>query len=135
MAAKPLPKRMFKARDSVKSTPLARAPLKLIDRMLRDHSDLLQNIEHVLSVNCYLDPTIDDRAIRIALNASLLNQRPEDPQAADLFDHLRIKRQTREDVSDDVWQKALMAVRDTFQCASPSKRGRIIVLMDIDEQW
>ncbi|HWE35985.1 MAG TPA: hypothetical protein VG406_05375 [Isosphaeraceae bacterium] len=118
------PKRLFKNPDHISSYHLpSRSPMKRMDRMAREHEDVLQNIEFVL-MRCFEeDGTIDDRAIDEALRASLGNYEPADPRAQGIIAALRSIRELREDVEEHVWRAALTVVHDSVKRHSELRRG------------
>jgi hypothetical protein len=115
MARRQLPRRLFKGRDVV--TPYKNEPTgtKLMRRMADEHEDVLQNIEFAI-VNAHKnDPGIDDAIAHEALRAALHGEEPSDPRAADLLEALDVMREFRQDVDDDVWDKALRVIDDSVR--------------------
>jgi hypothetical protein len=123
MAKRDLPKRMFKDRDVASSYKHERSPVKLMKQMSRDHLDVLQNIEFTLLGRHRRDPSLDDRVMSEALRAAVSNIAPHDPRIADVHEALAAVRQTREDVSDDVWRDALRVVDESVRTHSRLRPG------------
>jgi hypothetical protein len=118
------PKRLFKNPDHISSyhTP-SRSPMKRMDRMAREHEDVLQNIEFAIMKCFEEDGTIDDRAIDEALRASIGHYEPADPRAAEIVAALRAIRAMRDDVEEPVWRGALTVVHDSVKRHSELRRG------------
>ena len=133
MAKNQLPKRMFKNQDVVSPFQPSCSLGKLLKRMVRDHPDVLQNIEFAL-VTCHRqDRSLDDRVVDAALRASLANQPPEDPRVAIVFKSLASIRETRHSVPDDVWSDCLRVVQDSVHTHSARAPGEIAYLAFVSQ--
>ena len=93
--------------SGMKETPESR---KLIKRMVRDHQDILQNIEFVLVSQYRQDRSIDDRIVADALKAAIRDDTAEDALAESMNEALEEMRLFRSDVSDDIWRDGLRTV-------------------------
>ena len=80
------------------------------DEMVRDHLDVLQNIEAVITT--YADThDIDDRMIRRALEAAITQTSlPANTDENWLLQAIRGVRQFRSETSEEVWDRALRVV-------------------------
>ncbi len=96
---------------------------KLMERMTRDHQDVLQNIEFVLVSGYRRDGSIDDCIVAGALKAAIHGDEPEDPRAKSLNEGLEGARELRCDVSDDVWRDCLRVVLQSVHRHSSLKPG------------
>jgi hypothetical protein len=96
---------------------------KLMERMARDHVDVLQNIESVLVSGHRKDPTIDDRTVAEALKAAVRGGVSEDARVQSLNKNLEYTRQLRSDVSDDVWRDGLRTVLQSVHRHSSLRPG------------
>ena len=79
-------------------------------RMVRNHQDILQNIEFVLVTSSRDDPTVDDAAADRALTCAMRGGAPDDPQVADILTGLQAIRQVRPETPDAIWQDGLLTV-------------------------
>ena len=85
---------------------------RTMERVSRDHLDLLQNIEFSLA-DCYRnDPhgEIDDAAVMKALRQTLLGKEPDDSPQGILVEALIAVRRFRNDVSDELFRDAVRVV-------------------------
>jgi single-stranded DNA-specific DHH superfamily exonuclease len=99
--------RLMSLHSGMKETPESR---KLMKRMVRDHQDVLQNIEFILVSRYRENRRIDDRIIADALKATIHGNTAEDALAESLKEGLEEMRLFRSDVSDDVWRDGLRTV-------------------------
>ena len=76
-------------------------------RMVRDHLDVLQNIEFSLVETSQQIEKFDDRDIEQVLRRTIQSTAPDDPVIEEGIDHLKAARAMRDDISDDVWQDGL----------------------------
>ena len=92
-------------------------------RMLRDHADVLQNVEFSL-VNAAKDSgEIDDHCVkRILLNA-IQGKSSEDPIVEWALNLLAAVRDQRRDVSDDLWRDALRVIYASLHRHSSCEPG------------
>jgi hypothetical protein len=92
-------------------------------RVARDHEDVLQNIEFVLVNGAGNDPELDDKTVARALRACLVSKDAEHPGADRLVRQLVELRETRADVSDDVWRESLRVVLESVDRHSSFEPG------------
>jgi hypothetical protein len=85
-------------------------PRKLMRRMVRNHQDILQNIEFILISRYREDRRIDDRIVANALKAAIHGETADDVLAESIDEALEEMRVFRSDVSDDVWRDGLRTV-------------------------
>jgi hypothetical protein len=91
--------------------------------MMREHEDVLQNIEFTL-VRAWRDrPEVDDKAALDALSAALRREEPGAEPCRLLFDQLRAARETRPDVADETWAKGLRVVAESVRRHSDLRPG------------
>jgi len=95
----------------------------LLKRMVRDHQDILQNIEFVLVSAYRNDQSIDDRIVAEALKAAIRNEAAEDALAESLNEGLEETRLFRSDVSDDIWRDGLRTVLQSVHRHSNLRPG------------
>jgi len=93
----------------------AALPADPMKEMMREHQDVLQNIESTLVTAWRQASEIDDRAVLDALTAALRRAEPPEQTRRLLFDQLRAVRETRPDVSDEIWGKGLRVVADSVR--------------------
>lgn len=93
--------------SGMKETPESR---KLMKRMVRDHQDVLQNIEFILISAYRNDQRIDDRIVAEALKAAIHGDTAENALAESLNEGLEEMCLFRSDVSDDIWRDGLRTV-------------------------
>jgi hypothetical protein len=117
------PKRLFKGREHVSAYSTSSSPTKLMKQVSRDHLDVLQNIESTLASRYREDPAMDDRTADAALRASLAGTQPDEPRAAALVAALQAIREFHEDITDEVWYKALRVVEDSVRTHSSLAPG------------
>jgi len=101
----------------------AAEPADPMKEMMREHQDVLQNIEFTLVTAWRSRPAIDDRAALDALTAALRREEPAEEARRLLFDQLRAARETRPDVSDETWGKGLRVVADSVRRRSDLRPG------------
>jgi hypothetical protein len=85
---------------------------RTMQRISRDHVDLLQNIEFAIA-DCYRndpDGRIDDATVMKALRQTLQGTEPEDSPHGILIEALIAIRRFRSDVSDELFRAALRVV-------------------------
>ena len=106
---------------------------KLLKRMVKDHQDILQNIEFVLVSAYRNDQRIDDRIVADALKAAIRNDAAEDALAESLDEGLEEVRLFRSDVSDDIWRDGLRTVLQSVHrhsCLRPGEREYLDFVCD-----
>ena len=99
---------------------------KLMKRMMREHPDVLQNIEFVLTDGYRHDSSIDDCVVLEALRAAINGETPADPRAQGLvegFTRIRGIRDEKSAVADDVWRDGLLVVLQSVRRHSTPKPG------------
>ena len=96
---------------------------KLLKRMVRDHHDLLQNIEFIFISQYRDDRRIDDRIVADTLKAAIRGDTAEDALAESLNKGLEEMRRFRSDVSDDIWRDGLLTVLQSVQRHSNLRPG------------
>ncbi len=118
MASRKLPKRLFKNKEVVHTYQHDRENKVDMKSMLRDHLDVLQNIEFTLVNHAREEPEIDDRILDEALTMALRGAEPgEDTEefVVELLEMLEAMRDLRSDVPDNIWQGGLKTVRDSVR--------------------
>jgi hypothetical protein len=96
---------------------------KLLKRMVRDHQDILQDIEFILVTAYHNDCRIDDHIVADALKAAIHGDISEDALAESLNEGLEEMRLFRSDVSDDIWRDGLRTVLQSVQRHSYLRSG------------
>ena len=96
---------------------------KLLKRMVRDHQDVLQNIEFIFISKYREDRRIDDRIVADTLKAAIHDEVPEDDRAQLLNEGLEEIREFRSDVSDEIWRDGLRTVLQSVQRHSNLRPG------------
>ena len=96
---------------------------KLLKRMVRDHQDVLQNIEFVFISRYRENRRIDDRIVADVLKAAIHGDKAEDALAESLNKELEEVRLFRSDVSDDIWRDGLRTVLQSVQRHSNLRLG------------
>jgi len=132
MAKRQPPKRLFRGKERISAYDSDPSPTKLMKQVSRDHLDVLQNIEVILATHHREDPGMDDRAASAALRACLTGAQPDDPRVADLVAALQSVREFREDITDEIWHKAVRVVDDSVRRRSDLMPGAISYLEFID---
>jgi hypothetical protein len=128
MATPKRPKRMFKGQERASRYEVDRQPKARMDKMAREHEDVLQNIEFVLVEAHRDDPDIDDHLVDAALKSVLNGDTPADPLAAGVADGLRSIREVRADVPDLVWLECIKVVRQSVRRHSTLRPGETTYL-------
>jgi hypothetical protein len=88
-------------------------PEDLMERMSRDHLDLLQNIEFMLAVGYKQGDRIDDRTVAAALEAAMHGRQSADPNVQALLGRLDEARAVQSAVDDPTWRDALQVVLES----------------------
>ena len=99
--------RLMSLHSGMKETPESR---KLMKRMVRDHQDVLQNIESIIISEYRENRRIDDRVVADALKAAIHSETAENDLAESINQAVEEMRMFRSDVSDDVWRDGLRTV-------------------------
>jgi hypothetical protein len=97
---------------------------KLMERMAKDHLDVLQNIEFIIVTKYREDSSIDDGIVAEALKGAMGNGLPQDERAVLINEALQAMRELRSDVSDSVWRAGLQTVLDSVHRHSDLMPGR-----------
>jgi hypothetical protein len=98
-------------------------PEKLFKEMTRHHLDVLESIESSIVTVCGSYSDIDDRIIASAMKTSIAGGEPESFLAAEVIGDLTYVRQTRADVTDDIWTKGLKVVLQSVHTHSDIQPG------------
>lgn len=99
--------RLMSLHSGMKETPESR---KLMKRMVRDHQDVLQNIESIIISEYRENRRIDDRVVADALKAAIHSETAENDLAESINQAVEEMRMLRSNVSDDVWRDGLRTV-------------------------
>ncbi len=130
------PRRLFKSADVIHSYQHDRSTRSRMKHLERDHLDVLQNIEFFLVKIARQNPIFDDRMIDQALRSCIKGTEP--PEDADrrvtlLIRTLETVRETRLDVSDEIWIAALRKVDESVQLHSELRPGEKSYLQFVGE--
>ncbi len=106
---------------------------KLMGRMAREHPGVLQNIEFVVVQHHQEHDGIDDRTAFRALRAALNGIEPTNESENSVAKSLQTFREFRSDVSDDVWEDALLVVMQSVPRHSDLTPGATDYLEFISE--
>ena len=112
--------RLMSLHGGTKETP---GSGKLLKRMVRDHQDVLQNIEFVFISRYREDGRIDDRIVADILKAAIHGDMPEDALAESLIKELEEILLFRSEVSDDIWRDGLRVVLQSVHRHSDLRPG------------
>ena len=96
---------------------------KLLKRMVRDHQDVLQNIEFILISMYRDDRSIDDRIVADVLKAAIHGNEPEDARAQSISGGLEEIRRLRADTADEIWRDGLRTVLQSVHRHSSLRPG------------
>jgi uncharacterized alpha-E superfamily protein len=99
--------RLMSLHSGMRETPESR---KLMKWMVRDHQDVLQNIEFIIISEYRENRRIDDRIVADALKAAIHSETAENDLAESINQALEETRMIRSDVSDDIWRNGLQTV-------------------------
>jgi len=136
MAQRKPPKRLFKNKDVVHAYQHDRENNTSMRRMVRDHVDLLQDIEAIVLAYSRKTPDVDDRTIDEALE--LLRRDKENIKSAELHVKslcllLNQIRSRHSESSDTIWLGALRTVQDSVRRHSslmPGEKGYLEFLSE-----
>ncbi len=92
-------------------------------RMVRNHADLLQNIECALVNVASKSREVDDPCIERILRHAITQQASEDPIVNSALDSLAAIRQLRDGESGDLWSNALRVVYTSLKLHSNCEPG------------
>ncbi len=101
-------------------------------KIIRDHEDILQNIEFVLVNTWRGNPQIDDHDVAEALRAALAGRTSIGEFSDMLLEGLLEARSIRMDIPDDIWRAALDRVLDSVKLHSQLTAGERSYLLFID---
>jgi hypothetical protein len=96
---------------------------RLEQRMIRDHIDVLQNVEFSLVRTANESDQIDDLVVERILRDAIKYESSEDPIVRWGLDLLATVRQQRPDVADDLWRDALRVVYTSLTRHSSCQPG------------
>ncbi len=92
-------------------------------RVVRDHADVLQNIEFSFVAAARESREIDDAVIEQTLRHAIQSRPTEEPVVSGLLNSLQVIREQRTDISDDLWKDALRVVYTSVQRHSSCQAG------------
>lgn len=101
--------------------------------MVRDHQDVLQNIEFIFVTRYRQEGDIDDAAVARTLQAAFNDDSPPDAVSISLAEALEEMREFRSDVSDDIWRDGLLTVLQSVQRHSRLRPGETEYLNFVSE--
>ena len=84
-------------------------------KMMRDHLDVLQNIEFVLVDGHRQDPSIDDRIALDALRCMLHADVPDDLRTIDLVEKLIEVQEMRPELPGHIWNECLRVIMESVR--------------------
>ena len=96
---------------------------RLEEEIIRDHQDVLQNIEFVLVAGYRQDSQVDDQIIAKVLKGAIEGEMPTDELVQSLHEGLDEIRQVRSDVSDELWRECIGVVLRSVHRHSSLKAG------------
>ena len=97
-------------------------------RCVKDHADLLQNIEFTLVQIASESPEIDDQCIEKILQHAIRGQSSEEPLIRSALDSLATIQQMRGEDLDDPWIDALRVVYTSLKRHSNCESGELTYL-------
>ncbi len=110
-----------------KSTVDTRTSLKITHaaekRIVRDHVDVLQNVEYALVQAARDSGNIDDFITEQVLRHAIQGKPTDDPTVMWAMNLLAVTRQERPDISDQLWGDALRVVYASLQRHSSCEPG------------
>ena len=115
------PKRLFKNAEVISTYKNDRSPRSRRAHMVREHGDVLQNIESGLVSTARQMRGIDDRMIEQALRVCIDQaELPDDCdiQVSALCSRLESVRSFRGDISDQIWVEGLRTIHDSVKLHS-----------------
>ncbi len=95
----------------------------LEQRMIRDHADLLQNVEFSLVSVAKETDEIDDHVVEQILRCAINHGSPEDPIVRWAMDLLATVRQQHPDVTDALWRDAMRVIYTSLKRHSSCEPG------------
>jgi hypothetical protein len=133
MAKSLIPRRIFK--PSVIGNVPARAsasPLKLMNRMVQNHPNILFAIESTISGCAGRSTSLDDSDVDAALRACIEGSEPESWNASVLAAALNATRNLLEEIEDELWHNGLQVVAESVAGHSDLRAGQRSYLRFID---
>ncbi len=100
----------------------------LMERMARDHQDILQNIEFALVSTWRRRDDVDDKACHATIESALMRSEPRDEAVSALSEQLLAIRETRSDVPENLWLDGLRVVADSIRTHSQRRPGEVAYL-------
>ena len=97
-------------------------------RLVRNHADLLQNIEFALLNAASESHDVDDQCIEKILRHAITQQVPKDSMIGEALDSLAAIRQMRAFDSDDLWFDALRVIYTSLKRHSSCEAGEFSYL-------
>ena len=110
----------------------AKANKGLMNRMVRNHQGLLQEVESCLVKAFQESKAVDDRACHAAIEAVLMGQTPQESVAAMLATRLNQLRLKQQGISDDQWKDALRVVDRSIRNHSQRRPGEVDYLVFVN---
>ena len=92
-------------------------------RMIRDHVDLLQNIEATLVEAAHQSDDFDDYIVELVLRAAIARGEPDNPTVIEAKSRLEIIRDMRRDVTDELWINGLQTIYSSLRRHSDCRPG------------
>jgi len=108
-----------------------RSKHSVFKRTVREHEDLLEDIETLFVTAARTTGLVDDAACHDAIEALLTGRAPRSPIAALLVDKLCRRRKMRADASENAWQDALRVVAASIRNHSARLPGQVDYLLFI----
>ena len=95
----------------------------LEQRMIRDHADVLRNVESSLVSVAMESDEIDDHIVEQVLRYAINHGSPEDPIVQWAMDLLATVRQQHPDVTDALWRDAMRVIHTSLKRHSSCEPG------------
>jgi hypothetical protein len=102
-------------------------------RMMRDNTDLLQNIEFVFNSAYRQWEGVDDAVCHAAIESALTGVPAHNPISALLVENLGRVRRLRPELPDEDWRNALRVVAESIRTHSSRRAGEVDYLAFIDD--
>ena len=96
---------------------------KMADKMVRDHQDVLQNIEFAIISGYRNNNEIDDPVVADTLKAVIHSEEPTGELSTALERHLDGIRQMRSDIGADLWRDDLRTILQSIHRHSDLRPG------------
>ena len=98
-------------------------PEKIFKQMTQHHLDVLESIEHSILATYRNCEALDDGVVVSALKSAIDGSEPDGSLAVMVRDDLALIRQTRADVTDDIWIKGIKVVLQSVHTHSDTQPG------------